>query len=137
MTTTVSAHPWSEEALFGKALLYVEKMESYTVDDWLFGFWSALSLELLARAALAHISPILLAGTTNWRNLTYALGGAPTAKRYTPTSIATNELYARLNELVPEFTQEVAGFCSTHAGRRNSELHTGELTFSLLGCGLN
>ena len=65
MISALSSPPWSEEALFGKALLYIERMESYTADDWQFGFWSALSLELLARAALAHISPVLLADTKN------------------------------------------------------------------------
>lgn len=73
MTCAVAVHPWSEEALFGKALLYTERMDSFTADDWQFGFWSALSLELLARAALAHISPVLLADTKNWRNLMHAL----------------------------------------------------------------
>jgi hypothetical protein len=133
MTTAVLTHPWSEEALFGKAVLYVESMESCPAEDWQFGLWSALALEHLARAALSHISPVLLAETSNWRNLTYALGGDPTAKKYTPTSIPTKEVYARLNELLPKFTEEVAGFCSKHAGRRNSELHTGDLAFAELG----
>jgi hypothetical protein len=133
MTPKIAAHPWSEESLLGKAVLYVERMESYTADDWQFGFWSALGLELLARAALAHISPVLLADDKNWRNVVHALGGAPTAKKYSPASIATKDVLARLNELVPEFTEEVAGFCTTHAGRRNSELHSGELAFSSLG----
>lgn len=133
MTSAVTTHPWFEEPIFGKAFLYVERMESYTADDWQFGFWSALSLELLARAALTHISPVLLADTKNWRNLVYALGGDPTAKKFSPTSVAVTEVFARLNELVPEFTQEVAGFCIQHADRRNSELHTGELAFTSLG----
>lgn len=133
MTTAVSAQPWSEEALFSKALLYMERMESYTAADWQFGFWSALSLELLTRAALAHISPVLLARTNNWRNLTYALGRAPTAKQFTPISVTTKDAIERLGELVPEFTKEVVGFCTEHASRRNSELHTGELAFTELG----
>ncbi len=133
MTTAVSAHPWSEESLFGKAVIYIEHMESHTADDWQFGFWSALSLELLARATLAHISPVLLADSNNWRNLMHALGGAPTTKKFAPTSIPTNEVLARVSELLIEFTQEDAGFCSKHADRRNSELHTGELAFTELG----
>jgi len=58
-----------------KAVLYVGRMESYTAGDEQFALWSALCLELLARAALAHISPVLLAEGSNWRNLTYALAG--------------------------------------------------------------
>lgn len=133
MTPEVAAHPWSAEALFGKALLYAERMESATADDWQFGFWSALSLEFLARAALSHISPILLADSANWRNLVYALGGAPTAKKFSPTSIGIKDVLGRLNELVPAFTEEVAGFCTKHIERRNAELHTGELAFATLG----
>lgn len=131
--TSVAMHPSSEEALFAKALVYVERMESHPPDDSELGFWSALSLELLARAALAHVSPSLLADAKNWRNLMHALGREPTAKKYSPTSIPTTEVLARLNELVPEFTEEAAGFCTKHADRRNAELHTGELAFTSLG----
>jgi hypothetical protein len=108
-------------------------MESYTADDEQFAFWSALSLELVGRAALAHISPVLLADSSNWRNLTYALGSAATARRFVPNSIPIKEVFARLNELLPTFTEEIAGFCAKHVDRRNSELHTGELSFSSLG----
>lgn len=99
MTTELSLHPWSEEALFGKALLYVEQMDSHTASDWQFGFWSALSLELLARAALAHISPVLLADARNWRNLTHAIGADPTTKKFSPASVSTKEVFDRLQEL--------------------------------------
>ena len=133
MTSMVSSHPWSTESLFGKATIYIDRMESYTVDDDQFGFWSALSLELLSRAALAHISPVLLADANNWKNLMHALGGDPTAKKFTPTSISTKEVTARLAELIPEFTKEKAGFCYKHADRRNSELHSGDLAFTALG----
>ena len=133
MTTESSPHPWSEEALFGKALLYVEQMDSHTANDWQFGLWSALSLELLARAALARISPVLLADARNWRNLTHAIGAAPTARKFSPTSVSAKEVFDRLQELIPEFTKETADFCTVHSGRRNSELHTGELAFTSLG----
>jgi hypothetical protein len=63
----------------------------------------------------------------------HALGAEPTAKKFSPSSISTTEVFARLNELVPAFTEEIAGFCTKHSGRRNSELHTGELAFSALG----
>lgn len=108
-------------------------MQSHTADEWQYGFWSALALELLIRAALAHISPTLLADTSKWRNLTYALGFEPTAKKFSPSSVTTREALSRLNELIPDFTEEAAGFCTKHVGRRNSELHTGELAFEALG----
>ncbi|MFK3906672.1 hypothetical protein ACI2KD_01220 [Pseudomonas monteilii] len=126
-------HPWSKDALCNKALLYIDKMEGCTSDEWEYGFWSALALELLARAALANISPMLLADAKNWRNLTYAQGHETTAKRFSPSSVGMVEVLSRLNELVPTFTEEVAGFCGKHTERRNAELHTGELIFSSLG----
>ena len=133
MKPSVAGHIWSEEALFRKAQLYVERMEEHTADDWEFGFWSALSLELLARAALAHISPVLMADNGNWRNLTYALGEDQTAVNFSPKSLSTNDVLARLKELVPTFNEEIVGFCSKHLRRRNSELHSGELAFEKLG----
>ena len=47
----VTGHEWSEESLFCKAVLFFEQMESHAADDWQYGFWTALSLEFLARAA--------------------------------------------------------------------------------------
>ena len=125
--------PWSSDALLNKAKLYLQKMESYSVDDWEHGLWSTLALELLARAALASFSPVLLADQKSWRNLTYALGFDATAKRFSPNSISTTEVLARLSELSSEVTSEIAGFCSQHIERRNGELHSGELVFSQLG----
>ena len=133
MTTIIANAPWSTEGLMSKAELYVEKMESHPADDWQFGLWSTFALELVARAALAHISPVLLADTSSWRNLTYALGHEPTIKKFTPGSINISEVFTRLVELVPEMTPEIAGFCTQHLKRRNAELHSGELVFAELG----
>jgi hypothetical protein len=133
MISSVKQTPWSTDTLFAKALLYVEQMESSVVDEWQFGLWSALSLELLSRASLSYISPVLLADSQNWRNVMHALGKEPTAKKFSPVSISTKDVLARLTELVPDFNDEVAGFCSKHAERRNAELHTGETIFSALG----
>jgi hypothetical protein len=133
MSNVIEPNSWSSDALLAKAKLYIDQMNSTVADEWKFGLWSALSLELLARAALAHISPVLLADPQNWRNVMHALGKAPTAKKFSPASIATKEALARLNELLPEFNQEVAGFCSKHVERRNAELHSGESVFFGLG----
>lgn len=129
----VEPNPWSAETLLAKAQLYMEQMNSTVADDWQYGLWSALSLELLARAALAHISPVLLADPQNWRNAMHALGMAPTVKKFTPTSIGTKDVLARLGELLPDFNSEVAGFCGKHVEKRNAELHSGEIVFTGLG----
>jgi len=130
MSTSIESHPWSSDACLQKSKYYLQLMEDLTADEWQFGFWSALSLELLARAALAHISPSLLADLRDWRNIEYSLGRAPTAKKFKPRSIPTAEVLLRLKEMIPEFTEEIQGFCSQHADKRNSELHTGELAFA-------
>jgi hypothetical protein len=126
-------HPWSSEALFNKALLYVGEMERYTANDWQFGIWSSLSLEFVARAALAHVSPTLLANGKDWRNVYHALGHAATAKVFTPSSITTIEVLKILREHLPDFTPELFDFCFTHCARRNTELHSGEEIFASLG----
>ena len=133
MIPTVTGHQWSEETLFCKARLYAEQMEKFSISDWQFGLWSALSLELLARAALAHISPVLLADTQNWRNLTHVLGKSPTSKKFSPKTLSTGGVIDRLAELVPTFSSEICGFCREHTGRRNTELHSGELSFEEVG----
>jgi len=129
MSAVVATNFWSRDSLLAKAQLYVDQMSQYTSGDWQFGLFSSLSLEFLARAALANISPALLADQQNWRNVFYSLGGDLTAKKFTPSSIGTKEVLARLTELIPSFTNEIAGFCSRHTERRNSELHTGEAAF--------
>ena len=129
----VTGHEWSEETLFCKAVLYFEQMESYTANDWQYGFWSALSLEFLARAALAHISPVFLANLGNWRNLAHALGKNPTARNFSPTSSSVRDVFNRLHELTPNFSKETFNFCIKHMERRNSEIHSGHLAFESLG----
>ncbi|ARO98230.1 hypothetical protein K08M3_12870 [Vibrio alginolyticus] len=126
-------NPWSSDSLFAKSLTYLQQMEASIADDWKYGLWSSLSLELLARAALSNVSPVLLADSKNWRNITFALGSAPTAKKFNPVSISTKEVLARLTELLPEFTEEMAGFCSRHTDDRNAELHSGEVIFGKNG----
>jgi hypothetical protein len=133
MTSPISSHPWSEEAFFQKARYYIEIMESFPPAEWLFGFWSSLALELLVRAALAKISPVLLAENGKWQNIHYALGGESPSARFNPTSIGTKEVHLRLAELLPAFNKEIQDFCAGHAYRRNSELHSGELAFSTYG----
>src|SRR2546421_295754 len=86
---------WTQRLLLTKAQRYAEEMHRCERDDWRFAFWSTLSLELLARAALAHISPVLLADvrSDSWRHLFYALGHAPKAAKFVPKSIDISEVF--------------------------------------------
>lgn len=132
MTPSVTEHSWSKETLFRKAQLYIQQMETYAVDDWQFGFWSSLAIELLARASISHISPVLQADIKNWKNLVYALDESHRSRNFSPKTATTGEIFARLELLCDEFNEEISGFCRQHAERRNTELHSGELAFETI-----
>lgn len=102
-------------------------MLGYEKDNWLYGFWSALMVEQLCRAALAKVSPVLLAEGKDWQNLYYALGN--TSSTHSPRSATTAEILKRLEAIIPEFHREHSNFCTLHAERRNGELHSGDLPF--------
>jgi hypothetical protein len=121
---------YNPEALYLKAQRYLQRMSQLDSDDWEYALWAGFTLEFLARAALANISPALLAeGDKNWSNLYYALGFTPTEEKFSPKSIAISEVFKRLAAILPSFTKEHESFGITHTGRRNSELHSGELSF--------
>lgn len=132
MTTKELPHEWSKETLFAKAQRYADKMLEQSKDDWVFGFWSALTLEMLARTALSNVSPILVAENRSWHNLYHALGYESTKQKYIPKSVSISEIINRLEIIFERFTSEDKDFCISHIGRRNSELHSGDLPFDKL-----
>src|SRR5713226_5553634 len=60
-STWGDAMSWERDPLWAKARLYFERAFEVPRDDPRFGLWCSLALELLARAALASVSPTLLA----------------------------------------------------------------------------
>jgi hypothetical protein len=104
-------------------------MLTHSRDDWQFSFLSTFVLEFLGRAALANVSPALLAEPKDWNNLYFSLGFAPTASKFLPRSIAVSSVFGRLEEMLPTFTQELQGFAAQHMNRRNEELHAGSTPF--------
>jgi hypothetical protein len=128
-----SAHEWSAEALFAKAQLYAQTMADNADSEWRFGLWSALTLEMLVRSTVATTSPALIADNQDWLNVLYGLGLQPKRPKFVPRSAAISDLVVRAEELVPDFTREHANFCISHFARRNTELHTGNLSFSNVG----
>ena len=52
---------WEKVDLWPKAVLYMEYASAVDKDSPQFGLWCALSLEILARSAIANINPVLLA----------------------------------------------------------------------------
>lgn len=128
-TTAKTDHPWSKAALLAKAQRYSAEMTENSRDDWQFGLASTFVLEFLARAALANISPALLADPKSWGNLYFSLGHTPNAPKFMPKSIDITEVFARLRESIPTFTTELEGFSAQHINRRNEELHAGSTPF--------
>lgn len=132
---TVMASPtpkiWDPEALYLKSQRYVQRMQELNSDEWEYGLWAGFSLEFLARAALANISPALLAEVEkNWPALPYALGfNAIVKKTFPPKSIAISDVFKRLEAILPDFFEEHTNFAIQHTSLRNVELHTGELAF--------
>lgn len=123
-------HVWSAEALLNKAQTYGEEMLTFTKDDWRFTFWSTLTLELLGRAALANISPALVADSkNNWNNLLFSLGIQPKVTNFMPRAVDVSEVFNRLQDLIQDFTPELSTFCKGHMSKRNEELHSGATPF--------
>ncbi|WP_409500549.1 hypothetical protein ACJ7Z2_01320 [Mannheimia glucosida] len=124
-----TAHEWSSDQLFAKAQNYILIMHEKSHDDWQFGLWSSLSLEFLIRATLAHKSITLIADLKDYNNLMYALGINVNQSKFTPKSANITDILNRINQIFPNFTDEMKRFCLMHINRRNSELHTGNSEF--------
>ena len=123
---------WDAEALLVKAQRYAQRMVEIGADGWEHGLMASLSLELLARAALANVSPVLLVeADRTWVQIHHALG-YPALEAKAPSSISTSEVLGRLNAIFPDFNKEIASACTRIVGNRNAELHSGETPFDEL-----
>jgi hypothetical protein len=117
---------WSASALFDKSRLYMERAYQQPLDSELFALWTSLALELLCRAALAKIHPVLLADPREDGNLLYAFGIEPATP---PKSIVTKAIVIRCTRLIEGFTDDMAKHCALMASKRNGELHSGVVGF--------
>lgn len=118
---------WERKPLWDKATLFMGRAMEQDREQETFGLWAAMGLELLARSALAKVSPTLLAEPEkDHRNVLHALGlgsGNP------PKSIATAQVLALCRSLIADFTEAEMKAASALIGRRNEELHTGAASF--------
>ena len=120
---------WNSDALFAKAALRAQETAHLDAASPDLGLAAALALELLARAALAHVSPTLLAeADESQRNILYALE-RPVPK-FTPRSIITSKVFTVCTLVVPEFTEDDRKLCQALTERRNEELHSGGSAFA-------
>jgi hypothetical protein len=117
---------WSPETLYSKAKVFAARAHDEPIESGLFGFWMSLTLEMLARAALAHVHPALLADPREPDNIQYVFGIVP---KGVPKSVQSKTVFARCSVFVPGFTDKMSGHCLVMADRRNSELHSGAAAF--------
>jgi hypothetical protein len=120
---------WDFDPLWQKAKLFAERAADEEREGPLFPFWSILSLELLARAALAKTHPALLADPTDHNNILYAFGLGNVKN---PKSVPAKALFSRCSELIPEFTQDDRNKCMVYMDLRNQEVHTGTVALETL-----
>lgn len=119
---------WERDPLWTKAKLFFERAFEQPADDPLYGLWCSLGLELLARAAVASVSPTLLAEPSpDHQNLLHALGVGP--KLSAPKSISVSQVFAQCQGLFENFTKEDFVASMALINRRNAELHSAEAAF--------
>src|SRR5207248_879543 len=119
---------WERDPLWTKARLYFERAFELDREDPRFGLWCSFGLELLARAALASISPTLLAEPEkSQRFLLYALNRA--TSETVPKSIGAVQVFILCNQLFGSFSKEEFLIASALVNRRNDELHSGSNAF--------
>lgn len=119
---------WERDPLWAKARLYFGHAVEHDREDHRFGLWCAFGLEFLARAAVASVSPTLLAEPDrDHKHLLHVLGrGNP---KVGPQSIGTSQLFRLCENLFPTFTSEHSTAAVALINRRNAELHSGEDAF--------
>lgn len=129
MTIQKTTHIWSKDAFLNKAQRYANLMVKQDKNEWQFGFWSSLTLEMLIKATFANISPVLVADGKDWENTYYSISGSSTESKSNPKTIDISFLVKKLPIIFPNFTKELLNSTITHIERRNAEMHSGELPF--------
>lgn len=118
---------WDKESLSLKAKYFFEKGLKEDKADIAFGLWYAMGLELLARAAIAGINPVLLAEPDkDQKNILSALGLSVLASK---KSITTSQVISLCKALIKDFTDDHQKIATAMASRRNEEVHSGSAAF--------
>ncbi len=117
---------WEHDPLWAKSRLYFEHAFRESREDPRFGLWCSLALELLGRAALASVSPTLLAEPDReHKYLLHALNRGSGDRR----SIKAVQVFALCRKLFPVFSDEDLKAAIALINRRNDELHSGSAAF--------
>jgi hypothetical protein len=128
MTHSTPPSAFLPEALHAKSLVYIRRAfrakNSGDADEY--QLWASLALELLGKAALAKISPALIADPSHHESL-FAACGVHLGTDF--KSISAKTLFLRLPHISKGFDSQVQKFCEQVALQRNAELHSGESPF--------
>ena len=119
---------WDREPLWAKSKLYFERAFGSRHDDEVFGIWCSLGLELLARAAVASVSPVLLADPDREQNqLLHALNRG--SEKIPKKSLAMAQVLNLCTKLFDDFTEAHMKTSLALINRRNEELLSGTAAF--------
>lgn len=121
---------WDSKDLLSKAQLYIDRAYQNQEDSSIFALWMILSLELIARAAIANVHPVLLANPNRVPNLYYAIGRQDLCE--SPKSVSAKTVFDRCETLFHSFTRSEKDFCNALRGLRNAEIHSGESVLELI-----
>ncbi|NUP48500.1 MAG: hypothetical protein HOW97_14505 [Catenulispora sp.] len=122
--------PYDHEALWMKAKLFLNRAMD---NDGLRSFdeqalWASLALELLAKAALARVSPLLIAEPTeDGTNILIASGLVKGDARF--SSVKASTLFARCQKAFKPFSSDAA---SSFSNPRNEYIHGPGIGFMAL-----
>jgi hypothetical protein len=122
--------PYAEEALWEKARLFInlamDNDPQRSFDEQ--ALWASLSLELLAKAALARVSPLLIA-TPNEEGTNLLIASGLVEGQASFHSVPAKTVFTRCARAFRPFSLKEA---STIAAGRNEYLHGGAATLTLL-----
>lgn len=120
---------WDSEQYYQKAKLYMDRANSFEHNQMEFPLWSSLAIEMLARAALTSVHPVLNADPREPDNLFHAL---EIESKKQPKSIPYHAVLKRLEVIVESFGETQRQLCDYLGYLRNDELHSAELAFERL-----
>ena len=120
---------WERDPLWAKTKVFFERAFTQDRDDLEFGLWCSLGLELLARTAVASVSPTLLAKPDDGhRYLLHALNRG--SQRDRRVSLESAQVLQLCRTLFKEFTEDDHTSALALLNRRNEELHSGANAFA-------
>lgn len=120
---------WDRDPLWAKTRLFFQYAFNTRRDDATFGLWCSLGLELLARTALASVSPTLLAlPDKDQKNLLHVVHKE--SEIPSPKSIAATLVFNLCRRMFPVvFSEEDLKVALALLNQRNAELHSGAAAF--------